>query len=108
MTERSISLQIVHLNVYLIYMDYITTTDLRTKSSKLIDTLKKGKSVKLIHRSRVVAKIEPMQQYDPPLFDSEKFKKTLAKMPDFPVLSLKERERRYRKHLEEKYGKGIS
>ena len=89
-------------------MNYITTTDLRTKSSELIETLKKGGSVSLIHRSEIVGEIKP--RYDAkPLTkkDIEKLKR-LAKKLNLPKLSYKEREVRYRKHLMEKYGKSLS
>jgi antitoxin (DNA-binding transcriptional repressor) of toxin-antitoxin stability system len=87
-------------------MNYITTTDLRTKSSQLVSDLKKGSKVSLIHRSKVVGVIEPVQE---PLktFDLKKFRKFVRGASITP-LSYQEREKRYRKHLEEKYGKGFS
>ena len=39
---------------------FITTTELRTKTKWLVDTLKEGKKVYLIHRSKVVATITPV------------------------------------------------
>lgn len=88
-------------------MDYITTTDLRTKSSQLVDSLKKGKSVELIHRSRVIGKIEPAKA-EPKLFDAKEFIRLRKKLGLFEDLSDREREARYRKHLEAKYGKNLS
>lgn len=90
-------------------MNYITTTDLRTKSSELIKALKEGYSVELIHRSRIIGKIKPAIEEPKPLTREgiEKLKK-LAKELNLPKLSYRERERRYRKHLMEKYGKDIS
>lgn len=87
-------------------MNYITTTQLRTKSSQLIKTLKEGHSVDLIHRSKVVGEIRP-KIYDPRPFNPDKVAE-IAKQLNFPKLSYRQRERRYRKHLMEKYGKGIS
>jgi len=40
-------------------MNYISTTDLRTKSAKLRDSLKKGESIFLLHRSKVIGVFEP-------------------------------------------------
>lgn len=85
-------------------MDYITTTDLRTRSSKLIEALKMGSSVKLIHRSQVVAEIKPYKEGKP--FDAVAFEKTIKSL-NLPKTSYKERDRIYRKHLEEKYGKSV-
>ena len=87
-------------------MDYITTTNLRTKSSKLVEALKKGKSVKLIHRSQVVGEIKP--KIEEKAFDAQVFRRTLEKIKPSKVLPRSEREKVYRKHLEEKYGKDIS
>lgn len=89
-------------------MQVITTTELRTKSKELVAALQEGYSVDLIHRSRLVGKIQP--SYDPkPLTGEgiEKLKK-LANELNLPKLSYKERERRYRKHLMEKYGQNLS
>jgi hypothetical protein len=87
-------------------MDYITTTNLRTKSTELIDTLKKGGKVTLIHRSKVVGIIKPAIPEGKP-FDVEKLKK-LTKRLNLPKTSYEEREKRYRAHSEKKYGKGVS
>lgn len=89
-------------------MQYITTTNLRTKSSKLVEALKRGSSVNLIHRSRVIGEIKPKHEpralTEKDIQDLEK----LAEQLNLPKLSYKERERRYRKYLMEKYGKGLS
>jgi len=89
-------------------MEYITTTDLRTKSSQLITTLKKGGKVSLIHRSKVVGIIEPKRE--PKVFTKESIQrlKKLAEQLNLPKTSYKQRERIYREHLTKKYGKGLS
>ena len=85
-------------------MNYITTTDLRTKSSELIETLKKGASVSLIHRSKIIGEIKPKYEAKP--FDAKKFKKLTDKL-NLPKTSYAQREKIYRKHLMEKYGKDL-
>lgn len=85
-------------------MDYITTTELRTKSSQLVKALKGGSSVKLIHRSKVIGVFEPQKEEKP--FDPIAFKKAIKNL-HLPQTTYAEREKIYRKHLEEKYGKGI-
>ena len=86
-------------------MNYISTTDLRTKSSKLVEALEKGETVSLIHRSRVIGKIAPAD--DAKQFDVEGFKRFVADL-NLPKTTHKQREKIYRAHLEKKYGKGIS
>lgn len=86
-------------------MQYITTTELRTMSSQLVDTLKKGGSISLIHRSKVIGKIQPEQEVKP--FNAKRFKKLLEGL-NLPKTTYAEREKIYRKHLTEKYGQGLS
>lgn len=68
-------------------MQYITTTELRTKSSKLIETLREGKSVNLIHRSKVVGKVQPVQEPKPLTREDIEEIKRLAKDLNLPKLS---------------------
>lgn len=53
-------------------MQYITTTELRTKSKKLVEMLREGLSIDLLHRSKVIGKIHPKQGAKP--FDAKRFK----------------------------------
>ena len=89
-------------------MDYITTTNLRTQSSELIDTLKKGGVVSLIHRSKVVGVIKPKKT---PKALTKKDIDQLKKLADdlsLPKISYEERKKIYTKHLVDRYGKGLS
>lgn len=90
-------------------MNYITTTDLRTKSSQLVDFLLRGTEVSLIHRSKVVGIIKPVQNTAQPLTQEsiDKLKK-LAIQLNLAKTTYKEREKRYRLHMIEKYGKHLS
>lgn len=87
-------------------MQYITTTELRTKSKKLVEVLREGQSVDLVHRSKVVGEIKP-KIYDPKPFDPDRFAKFASKL-NLPKLSYKERERRYRAAMIKKHGQGLS
>ncbi len=90
-------------------MNFITTTDLRTKSSDLINSLRNGRSVSLIHRSKIVGIIKPARDEPKALTKSDINKlKELALKLNLPKTSYKEREKIYRKHLMNKYGKDIS
>ncbi len=46
-------------------MQYISTTELRTKTPELIKTLSQGQSVILIHRSKVIGEFKPVQKIKP-------------------------------------------
>lgn len=87
-------------------MEYITTTNLRTQSSQLINTLKKGTKVSLIHRSKVVGIIEPAIK-SPKKFNAARFKKLVDKL-NLPATTYAQREKIYREHLMKKYGKSLS
>jgi antitoxin (DNA-binding transcriptional repressor) of toxin-antitoxin stability system len=89
-------------------MDSITTTNLRTQSSQLVDTLKKGGVVSLIHRSKVVGVIKP--QKEPKVLTKTDIKqiKDSAENLHLPKISYEEREKLYRKQLIDTYGKDLS
>ena len=87
-------------------MQVITTTELRTKSSKLVKTLKEGGTVRLIHRSKIIGEILPT--YEPKPFDADKFERFLDRIKPKKLVPKEERDKIYRKHLEEKYGKSLS
>jgi len=89
-------------------MEYITTTSLRTQSSQLVKALQQGSSVSLIHRSKVIGVIEPAKE-ERKKFNVEGFKKAIAEFnTGRKLIPRNMREKIYRKHLEEKYGKRIS
>lgn len=90
-------------------MQYITTTQLRTKSTHLIESLARGEEVELIHRSKLVATIKPKKTEAKALSkrDIRELIK-LARSLNLPKLTDAEMEKRYRNHLLKKYGKGLS
>ncbi len=90
-------------------MNLITTTELRTKTTNLLESLLSGEEVDLVHRSKIVATIKPKKD-EPKSLSKQDIKAiiSMAKKINLPKLSDKEIERRYRKHLLEKYGKGLS
>jgi antitoxin (DNA-binding transcriptional repressor) of toxin-antitoxin stability system len=89
-------------------MNDITTTNLRTQSSKLVDTLKKGGVVSLIHRSKVIGVIKPAKEPKPLSGDDITMIKNHAKDLNLPKTSYEDREKIYSTHLSDKYGKDIS
>lgn len=92
--------------MYTSNMNFITTTGLRTQTSKLIETLKKGGDISLIHRSKVVGVIKPSEKISKP-FNAALFKKHVKDL-NLPKTTPSQRARIYMNHLQKKYGKGIS
>lgn len=87
-------------------MQYITTTQLRTQSKKLVKTLQEGRSVDLVHRSKVVGEIKP-KIYDPKPFNAKRFLKIVEKL-NLPKLTPRQIEARYRKAMMKKHGQSLS
>jgi len=88
-------------------MNYITVTELRTKSSKLIKSLLKGEDFSLIYRSKVVGRIKPIQNEEK-LIVSDKIVPYLAKISPKKHKKPESRAKIYKQHLNEKYGKSVS
>ena len=90
-------------------MEYITTTQLRTKSSQLVASLQKGMTISLIHRSKVVGTIQPKKVQGKPLTrEGISTLKRLAEELSLPKTTYAQREKTYRAHMMKKYGKGLS
>ena len=87
---------------------YITTTELRTETAKLVDILNRGEQITLVHRSKIIGNIKPVEKVAEKIFDLEGFRKALSQIKFAKKLSYKQRDRLYRRHLMEKYGKGLS
>ena len=90
-------------------MNLITSTELRTRMPEVIATLLAGGKIDLIHRSRLVGQIKP-QKYQAKPLTAKDIREIIArsKKLTLPKLTDKQIEARYRKHLKEKYGKGLS
>ncbi|MEK7079201.1 MAG: hypothetical protein AAB929_03970 [Patescibacteria group bacterium] len=86
-------------------MEYMTTTNLRTKTTQLVSVLKKNNRISLIHRSKIVAIIQPVQTSSKP-FDVHLFAHYLKEIKFVPT-SHKRRKIIYQTHLNKKYGKNI-
>lgn len=89
------------------YMDYITTTQLRTQTSELLEALAYGQSVDLIHRSKPVGTISPKKVEKPKLFNAKRMY-AITKAMNLPKLTEKQREKNYREIMLKKHGKYIS
>jgi len=89
-------------------MDLVTSTELRTKTPEVIAALLAGKSVDIVHRSKIVGEIKP-KKYQAKPFTAETIEQLIAliKKLRLPKLTDKQIAMRYRKHLLEKYGAGL-
>ncbi len=87
-------------------MQLITTTELRTRSKELVATLLSGRSVDLIHHSRIVGKVRPVINKKLKTIDGRSLQNKLNKLP-FSRLTPKEIDRRYRIAMMKKHGPGV-
>jgi len=84
-------------------MNHITTTDLRTKSSELVDTLKSGVEVTLIHRSKIIGTIRSISQHSKKI-NAKALEKYLHEIKPDRAFSQKEKEQLYSTYLKERKG----
>lgn len=89
-------------------MNQITTTQLRTETTRLVRSLLAGQSVMLTHRSQLVGTISPTIGKPAKLFDGKAYLKATKNLPPTPKTTDKQREKSYSKYLESKYGKHLS
>lgn len=89
-------------------MNYISTTELRKKSSNLRDSLKRGENTYILHRSKVIGVVGPYEESHK-AFSLKKLNKLHIAIPPSKVKYTHEkRESIYSKHLRDKYGKSVS
>jgi len=86
-------------------MNYITTTQLRTRSTSLVAMLMAGEQVNLIHRSKIVGTIEPKEKDEKILTreDVEKLYSAISIL-NLPRTTKSQRKQTYLKHIMQKYG----
>ena len=88
-------------------MQYITFTELRTKSHNLAKALEEGEEIMLIRKSRVVGKILPDKNTNIKTINAKKLQAKIDLL-SLPRLTIKEIDRRYRIAMMKKHGQGIS
>ncbi|RJR14711.1 hypothetical protein C4579_04325 [Candidatus Microgenomates bacterium] len=89
-------------------MNQITITEISQKPQALINALKKGVSVSLVHKSRVVGIIKPSDTNQTPAVTMDKLRAFQKAVKPKKLIPRSQREATYRKRLMEKYGKGLS
>ena len=85
-------------------MEYITATELRTKTKELVKFLKNGNSTNLVYKSKIVGIVSPIKEKRPKVVDQH-FIEIMKKMSTNKVTTKRQREQTYRKHLMDKYGR---
>ena len=85
-------------------MNYITTTQLRTDSTRLVTALRTGEKISLIHRSQLIGVISPLLKTDKTIQSTDQFNKFLDTIRPAVSYPEEKRERIYRRHLTAKYG----
>lgn len=88
------------------YMNYITTTQLRTQTSAFVEALLAGKSIDLIHRSKNLGSLS-LEQDSNRKTNHTRLAKNIENL-DLPYLTPTQVKNNYQKHLDQKYGKSLS
>ncbi len=88
-------------------MQYITFTQLRTRSNELALSLEKGEEIKLIRRSEVIGRAIPERETKIKIIHAKALEAKIQKL-NLPSLTFKEIDRRYRIAMMKKHGQGLS
>lgn len=87
---------------------YISTTELREESSKVVKRLMEGMDMTLVHRSKIIGIIKPVSQTAKSVDDLSEFKKILSDIKPAKVIPARKRQIIYRKYLRTRHGKSLS
>lgn len=88
-------------------MQYITFTQLRTKSRNLAKALEEGTEIKLVRKSKIVGTIVPDKSIAVKTINAKRLQAKIDRL-DLPSLTMKEIDRRYRIAMTKKHGQGLS
>lgn len=89
-------------------MNYITTTELRTKSSALVQKLLSGEEVTLIHRSKIIGEIVPKEVELKKPIDPKKFASALKNLEPKKKVSYKQLMKNYEHYMMYRHGPNLS
>jgi hypothetical protein len=89
-------------------MEYITTTEFRTKTPDLVAALLAGYSVDLIHRSKVIGELVPKNSRVVKVIDPEKFASALKGLEPDKKASYKQLMKNYQRYMSNRHGSNIS
>ena len=84
-------------------------TSLRYQTKKVVNLLKDGASLYLIHRSSIIGKIEPLKKIkEKTVEDINKFLILIKEIKPKKLIDSQKRKQIYLKHLKNRYEKDIS
>ncbi len=83
---------------------YISTTQLREQSSKVVSKLKLGEEMLLVHRSNIIGIIKPLTKIVKKITDLAKFERVLEASRPKRLIPRHMRDAVYRMNLQKKYG----
>ena len=84
-------------------MNYISTTQLRSESSKLVNLLARGDSAFLIFRSKVIATISPYSEKAIKTKTGKNLSNYISSIAPKMSVAPKDRKKKYNAHLRSKY-----
>lgn len=83
---------------------FITTTQLREQSSKVVSRLNAGESLILIYRSKIIGSINPVTSKSTTIDDLGEFKKALLALKPKKIIPYSKRKKIYKERLKKRYG----
>lgn len=89
-------------------INYVTTTELREQSSRIVAKLISGEDITLIHRSKMIGVIKPLIPNTKGMDNIKEFKKALLALKPKTVILGEKREKIYSDYLKKRYGKSLS
>lgn len=83
---------------------FITTTELREQSSKVVSSLLSGENFTLIYRSKIIGVIKPAVFKAKVIDNIGEFKRTLSSLKPKKLIPYSKREKIYREYLKKRHG----
>lgn len=87
---------------------FITTTQLREQSSKVVSRLFLGEDITLVHRSKIIGVIKPLTFSSKSIENLNDFQSTLSALKPKTVIPYEKRKKIYTRYLKKRYGQGVS
>ena len=89
-------------------MNTVSTTQIRTKISKVVKDLSRGEEFTLIHRSEIVGSIIPKKYKKNKIIDSKRFASTLKSLEPSKKMTHKQLMKMYEHYMMYRHGPRLS
>ncbi|MCJ7740181.1 hypothetical protein MUP32_02565 [Candidatus Microgenomates bacterium] len=86
---------------------FITTTELREQSSKLVASLMAGENLSLVYRSKIIGLIRPMTAKSKVIENLTEFRKAVLSLQPAKPISYDKRRQLYRDYLKKRHGQNL-